>query len=112
MKLRYLLVTVVALFLQTPASEGQRWWHHIEFLADDGLEGRNVGTAGFEKAATYVEGQFKDIGLKPGGVAGYRQPVKFEARVLEPAQSSLALVRSGGEEPLTLREDATLSARG
>ena len=70
------------------------------------------GSAGFEKAATYVEGQFKDIGLKPGGVAGYRQPVKFESRVLVPEQSQLALVRNGEEEPLTLREDASLSARG
>ena len=112
MKLRYLLIAVAALVLQAPASEGKRWWSHIEFLADDALEGRNVGSAAFEKAATYVEGQFKDIGLKPGGVSGYRQPVKFESRVLVPEQSKLAVLRSGVEEPLTLREDAVLSARG
>ena len=112
MKLRYLLIDVAALVLQAPASEGKRWWSHIEFLADDALEGRNVGSAAFEKAATYVEGQFKDIGLKPGGVSGYRQPVKFESRVLVPEQSKLAVLRSGVEEPLTLREDAVLSARG
>jgi Zn-dependent M28 family amino/carboxypeptidase len=112
MKLRYLLIAVAALVLQAPASEGKRWWSHIEFLADDALEGRNVGSAAFEKAATYVEGQFKDIGLRPGGVSGYRQPVKFESRVLVPEQSKLALLRSGVEEPLTLREDALLSARG
>ena len=112
MKLRYLLIAVAALVLQAPASEGKRWWSHIEFLADDALEGRNVGSAAFEKAATYVEGQFKDIGLKPGGVSGYRQPVKFESRVLVPEQSKLAVLGSGVEEPLTLREDAVLSARG
>ena len=112
MKLRYLLIAVAALVLQASASEGKRWWSHIEFLADDALEGRNVGSAAFEKAATYVEGQFKDIGLKPGGVSGYRQPVKFESRALAPEQSKLALLRSGVEEPLTLREDAVLSARG
>ena len=112
MKLRYLLIAVAALVLQASASEGKRWWSHIEFLADDALEGRNVGSAAFEKAATYVEGQFKDIGLKPGGVSGYRQPVKFESRVLVPEQSKLAVLRSGVEEPLTLREDAVLSARG
>ncbi len=82
------------------------------FLADDALEGRNVGTAGFEKAAGYVEEQFKAIGLKPGGVGGYRQPVKFESRVLVPEESKLALVREGQEEPLTLGEEASLSARG
>ena len=50
--------------------------------------------------------------LKPGGVSGYRQPVKFEARALVPEQSRLALVRDGQEEPLTIGEDASLSARG
>src|SRR6476660_4154443 len=112
MKLRYLLIAVAALVLQAPASEGKRWWSHIEFLADDALAGRNVGSAAFEKAATYVEGQFKEIGLRPGGVSGYRQPVKFESRVLVPEQSKLALLSSGVEEPLTPREDAVLSARG
>jgi Peptidase family M28 len=111
MKLRYLLI-VAAFLLQDAASEGKRWWSHIAFLADDSLEGRNVGTPGFDKAAAYVEGQFKDIGLKPGGVSGYRQPVKFEARVLIPDQSSLALVRDGQAAPLTLGEEASLSARG
>jgi hypothetical protein len=112
MKLRYLLIAVAALVLQAPASEGKRWWSHIEFLADDALEGRNVGSAAFEKAATYVEGQFKEIGLRPGGVSGYRQPVKFESRVLVPEHSKVTLLRSGVEEPLTQREDAALSARG
>ena len=45
-----------------------------------------MGTPGFEKAAAYVEAQFKEIGLKPGGLSGYRQPVKFESRVLVPEQ--------------------------
>ena len=112
MNLRYLLVAVLALFVVDPASEGRRWWSHITFLADDALEGRNVGTMGFEKAAGYVEEQFKAIGLKPGGVGGYRQPVKFESRVLVPGESKLALVRDGQEEPLTWGEEASLSARG
>ena len=47
------------------ASEGKSWWAHVQFLADDKLEGRNVGTPGFDKAVEYVEGQFKAIGLKP-----------------------------------------------
>ena len=112
MNLRFLLLALVALTLQDPASEGKRWWRHVEFLADDALEGRSVGTAGFEKAAAYVESQFKEIGLKPGNASGYRQPVKLEARVLVPDQSSLALVRNGQEEPLTLGADASLTSRG
>ena len=112
MKLPYLLMAVVALVIQDPSAEGKRWWSHIEFLASDELEGRNVGTPGLEKAAAYVEAQFKDIGLKPGGLSGYRQPVKLDSRVLVPEQSKLVLVRNGQEEPLAVGEDASLSARG
>src|SRR4029078_13152156 len=93
-------------------AEGKRWWSHIEFLADDKLEGRNVGTEGFEKAVVYVEAQFKAIGLKPAGTNGYRQPLKFESRLLVPEQSKLALVRDGKEEALAVGQDGTLSARG
>lgn len=94
------------------ASEGAAWWAHIKFLADDSLEGRNVGTPGFDKALEYVEGQFKAIGLKPAGTTGYRQPLKLDSRTLVPEQSSLSLVRNGAEEPLALGQDATLNARG
>src|SRR6478672_10618459 len=110
MKLRHVFIAVAVLVLQDPAAEGKRWWSHIEFLASDALEGRDVGSPGFEKAAAYVEQQFKEIGLKPGGASGYRQPVKLESRTLVPDQSKLSLVRNGEEAPLALREDATLSA--
>ncbi|HUL74666.1 MAG TPA: M20/M25/M40 family metallo-hydrolase [Vicinamibacterales bacterium] len=93
------------------AAEGRAWWAHIQYLADDKLEGRNVGTPGFEAAAKYVEGQFQAIGLKPAGTSGFRQPVKLEARSLVPEASKLALVRDGRETPLAIGQDATLSAR-
>src|SRR5512140_3926029 len=81
-------------------SEGKSWWAHIQFLADDKLEGRNVGTPGYDAAVEYVEGQFKAIGLKPlgsgpAGTTGCRQAVTLESRQLVPDQSRLALVRDG-----------------
>jgi len=94
------------------ASEGKAWWAHVQFLADDKLEGRNVGTPGFDKAVEYVESQFKAIGLKPAGTNGYRQPVKLDSRTLVPEQTSLVLVRDGKEQALVVGQDATLSARG
>jgi hypothetical protein len=94
------------------ASEGKSWWAHIQFLADDKLEGRNVGTPGFDKAADYVEGQFQAIGLKPAGTNGFRQPVKLESRLLVADQTQLTLVRDGKEQPLAIGQDATLSPRG
>jgi len=69
-------------------SEGKAWWAHVQFLADDKLEGRNVGTAGYEKAVDYVESQFKAIGLKPAGTSGFRQPVKYDSRKLAADQRS------------------------
>src|SRR6187401_3791021 len=76
------------------AAEGKAWWAHVQFLADDKLEGRNVGTPGYDKAVDYVEGQFKAIGLKPAGTSGFRQPVKFENRQLVAERSQLTLVRN------------------
>jgi len=112
MKARYLLIAVFAFLLQDAASEGRRWWSHVQFLADDALEGRNVGTPGYEKAAAYVEAQFKDIGLTPGGGSGYRQPVKLESRALVPDQSKLSIVRDGEEELIAPGQEASLTARG
>ena len=48
------------------AAEGKLWWSHIETLADDKMQGRNIGTAEFAKAVSYVAGRFKSIGLKKG----------------------------------------------
>jgi len=109
---RLLFIVAAAFLLQDSSAEGKRWWSHIEYLASDALEGRDVGSPGFEKAAVYVEQQFKQIGLEPGGVTGYRQPVKFESRVLDPDRSKLSLVRDGEEQPLIARDDAMMSARG
>jgi hypothetical protein len=93
------------------AAEGKLWWAHIQFLADDKLQGRNIGTDEFRQAVEYVSGQFRTLGLKPAGTAGYLQPIKFESRQLVQEESSLTLIRDGKEEPLTLGADATLSAR-
>jgi Zn-dependent M28 family amino/carboxypeptidase len=42
----------------------------IRVLAADSLMGRAPGTAGEEKAVTYIESQFKSLGLKPGNTDG------------------------------------------
>jgi aminopeptidase YwaD len=47
---------------------------HIGYLADDKLEGRRTGTAGEHLAMTYIETQFRDIGLIPKGTDNYIQP--------------------------------------
>jgi hypothetical protein len=111
---RTLLLSLAAasLFAVDYAAEGNLWWAHIQFLADDKLEGRNTGTEGYRKAVAYVAGQFDKLGLKPAGTSGYEQPVKFETRTLVPDQSGMALVTDGKAEPLASGQEATLSSRG
>jgi aminopeptidase YwaD len=47
---------------------------HIQYLADDKLEGRRAGSNGEKLAMEYIIGQFKEIGLLPKGTDEYYQP--------------------------------------
>jgi hypothetical protein len=106
-----LFLCAASLFAADYAAEGKLWWAHIQYLADDKLQGRDVGSEGFQMAVQYVSTQFERLGLKPGGPNGYQQPIQFERRTLVADQSSLALVRDGNEIPLALGSDANLSSR-
>lgn len=58
---------------------------HLEFLADDALEGRAAGTRGGELAAKYIATQFKRLGLEPAGDSGtYFQQVPIISLVGQP----------------------------
>lgn len=69
---------------------------HVEFLADDLLEGRAAGSKGYDVAARYVAAQFRLLGLEPGGAdGGWLQPIEFvEASPVIPA-ATLELERDG-----------------
>ncbi len=85
------------------------WWSHVQYLADDQLEGRKAGTPGYEKAVAYVEQQFKSIGLKPAGTQGYQQPVALIPTTVDQAKSSIALHGANGSVPFELGKEMTLS---
>ena len=54
---------------------------HLYTLAGDEMQGRRTGTEGIEKAAQYIEGEFKRIGLKTyGDLTSYRQTFTFKTR--------------------------------
>ena len=105
-----LALGVATLFAADFAAEGDRWWAHIQFLADDKLQGRDTGSEGYREAVKYVAEKMEAFGLKPAGTSGYLQPVKFETRQLVEEESSIAIVREGAEEVLD-RQDATQSTR-
>lgn len=46
---------------------------HIQYLADDKLEGRRTGTKGEQLALAYIVDQYQKIGLEPKGKQGYVQ---------------------------------------
>ena len=53
---------------------------HIEFLADDALEGRMTGSEGAKRAAEHIKTQFAQLNLKPIGDEGsYFQEFEFTA---------------------------------
>jgi Zn-dependent M28 family amino/carboxypeptidase len=91
---------------------GQRWWADIEYLASNKLEGRMTGSPGYLQAAQYVAKRFAEQGLKPAGTDGFFQPVQFEVRQIDEANSSLVLEQNGSTTPLKLGDDGILRPAG
>src|SRR5215472_3568513 len=91
--------------------DGKTWWGFVSVLADDKMEGRETGSAGLRKAEAYIVDQLKADGMEPAGSNGFYQPAKFESRQIVEKDSSLALLRDGKAEPLTLGDDAVFSTR-
>jgi hypothetical protein len=79
---------------------------HVEFLADDLLEGRAAGARGYDIAAAYVAAQFRLYGLRPAGDEGaYLQHFDLvQGKSIDEA-SSLVLRRDGRQTALAVRED-------
>jgi Zn-dependent M28 family amino/carboxypeptidase len=78
---------------------------HLEFLADDALEGRKPGTRGGELAAKYIAAQFERLGLEPAGDSGtYYHDVPIITLTPEPS------MKVAGPSPaeLTYRKDYVL----
>jgi hypothetical protein len=89
---------------------GKRWWAHVQYLADDKLQGRGTGTEGFTLATQYVESQFKQARLEPAGTKGFLQDVQFDARELDESASHWKIVAADGTETeVQLGTDAILS---
>jgi Zn-dependent M28 family amino/carboxypeptidase len=61
---------------------------HIQFLADDLLEGRSPATNGDRLTQLYLESQFRTLGLKPiGSLGSYRQPFPMLGLTSTPQKS-------------------------
>ena len=47
-----LLATLVGTTVSHAARPAERWWAHVQFLADDALEGRDTGSPGISEYET------------------------------------------------------------
>ncbi|WP_260483209.1 M28 family peptidase [Sphingomicrobium flavum] len=67
---------------------------HVEFLADDLLEGRGNGQRGYDLAALYVAAHYRSLGLEPAGDnGGWFQDITFRR-----AKTTGQTIELNGEE--------------
>jgi hypothetical protein len=84
---------------------------HIQFLADDRLEGRGTATRGHELAARYMAAQFQAAGLAPAGDSGtWFQEIPFRRLQADRRAGRIALVRGGRETALIPDTDVLIGA--
>jgi Zn-dependent M28 family amino/carboxypeptidase len=70
----------------------------IEILAHDSMMGRDTPSPGLERAAAYVMGEFRRLGLRPAGELGtYLQRFGVSRWTVDTAASSLELAAGGAE---------------
>jgi hypothetical protein len=80
----------------------------VEFLASDGLEGRDTGSRGYVIAANYVAAQFRAIGLEPAGDnGGWFQQVPFRRASFD-KPPTMTLTVGGKRVVLQQGKDASL----
>jgi Zn-dependent M28 family amino/carboxypeptidase len=121
------LAPIVELAAQKPASQGARvagalradvLRGHLEFLADDALEGRAPGTRGGQLAQKYIGSQFRLLGLEPAGDSGsYFQRVPIISLTPTPtlavtAPAATPLAWKDDYVLWSMRNDSSVSVRG
>lgn len=93
---------------QAPSAEplaSERIRGHVQFLASDLLEGRDTGSRGHEIAAAYVAGEFRKLGLQPGGPEGsWYVQVPFR-RASHAGVPTVTLVKNGSAIKLVSGRD-------
>ncbi|WP_182915858.1 M28 family metallopeptidase [Massilia cavernae] len=93
-----------------PAADKNMIRAHLNFLADDLLEGRETGSRGYDIAARYVAAQFMQYGVKPmGDKGGYQQLVPLRATRLVQESPVVELRSKAGSETLAYLDDYAVS---
>jgi len=89
----------------TGSAGAQRIEADVRALADQRMQGRRTGTAGYERAAQFVADRFRALGLQPAGDDGtffQRVPLLASTRIADGARFVVA--RRDRDIPLRLRD--------
>lgn len=90
--------------LASVSAENHR--RHMEALASDAMEGREAGTAAYERAARYVAGRYEAFGLEPIGDDGtFFQQIEFLETRLVPGSARFSVAGPGGSVDLAFSDD-------
>ncbi|MBA3257931.1 MAG: M28 family peptidase [Gemmatimonadales bacterium] len=90
----------------TPAITPTDMRRRIEIIADDSMMGRDTPSPGLERAATYVAGEFRRLGLRPGADGGYEQRWGISRWVPDTAGAQIEIEARGARARPRLGRDA------
>lgn len=93
-------------------ADTKAWWHTTEALSSDAMQGRDTGTAAYQKAAEYVAQRFERAGLKPAGEHGswFQSVPMHDVTVERDGTSFTWLPAHGAPVPLPFLEQISIAA--
>lgn len=107
---------MAALALAGCASPGKdadvdSWWRTTAILSSDAMEGRDTGSAGYDRAAAVVADRFKAAGLVPAGDDGsYFQSMPLHEVAVRSEGTAFEVVRADGStRPLRFLHEITVA---
>jgi hypothetical protein len=91
-------------------ADTQAWWALTSALSGDDMEGRDTGSAAYERAAHYVADQYAKAGLKPAGDNGtWFQTVPLHEVSLPKADVAIAVAHgAGAPTPIAFLQQITV----
>ena len=98
--MKYIITSLILLFLTACKTETKETINTVSikedvaFLASGALEGRQTGSDGEQKAATYIAERFQNIGLQEKGTEKYFQTFSFRPKT-DPHQEVNYTVKDG-----------------
>jgi Zn-dependent M28 family amino/carboxypeptidase len=86
------------------------WWQIAEEISSDAMEGRDIGSPGYDRAADIVAAKFKAAGLKPAGDNGgwFQVFAVHESRVEKDGTNFAVMLGAESQTPLAFLHDITV----